>query len=104
VGTNLDGPGHAGLEYEVSELLVGFSAWNVIILGQLGGLELVQESLDYVVAVAVSAHHERMALELFHDRQKLVVQRTVFPMPVVGDSLNQDLNGSGAVLVQRNVK
>lgn len=25
-------------------------------------------------------------------------------MPVVGDGLNQDLDGSGAVLVQRNVK
>lgn len=56
-----------------------------------------------MVAIAVSAHHKRMAFELFHDCQKLVVKRTIFLMPVVGDGLNEDLNSSGAVLVKRNV-
>lgn len=73
VGTDLYRPGHAGLEYEVSELLVGLSAWDIIILGEFGGLELVQEGLDYVVSIGMSAHHQRMALELFHDCQQLVV-------------------------------
>lgn len=73
MGTDLYRPSHASLEYEVRELLVGLSAWDIIILGELRGLELVQEGLDYVVSIAVSAHHQRMALELFHDCQQLIV-------------------------------
>ena len=88
VGAYLDGPVHAGLEYKVRELNETFSSADIVVLGKFRGFELVQKSLQNMVAIAMGAHEQGMAVELLHDSQELIVQCTVVLVPVGGDDLN----------------
>lgn len=74
VGADLDGPIHAGLKHKVCELNETFSPADIVVLGKLRGLKLVQKSLHNMVAIAMGAHEHGLAVELLHDSQELIVQ------------------------------
>ena len=88
VRANFDGPVYAGLEYKVRELNETFSPADIVVLGKLRGLELVQKSLQNMVAIVMGAHVQSLAVELLHDSQELIVQCTIVLVPVGGDDLN----------------